>query len=59
MMSALGSMPVILLPDYGGSLPQGAPGGQTIKALKRRGLIERRDNAWVRTPLGESVWENR
>lgn len=66
MMDALGKMPVKLrsyssVPGSPLCLPWGAPGGQTITALQRRGLISfnEREHVWVRTAGGEAVWETR
>lgn len=56
MMRALGSLPVTLVH---GNLPRFAPSGATLRALESRGLAERSWGGWVRTTLGESMWERR
>jgi hypothetical protein len=59
-MSALGSMPVHLVEQHGRLvIPWLAPSSSTLALLANRGLIELRDNSWVRTALGEATWEDR
>jgi hypothetical protein len=55
--TALAAMPVTLTDT--GRLSLLGPTANTLHALEARGLVVRDGNRWVRTALGERVWENR